>query len=408
MHEAMAMIASMLMSIYMTSLFSSVHQQGQNRVVYAAAASQFQSLLNGTKSYVDANSAQILASVPVGSITQLGLSTLISANDLPPNFTASNPFGQYWQVFLTQPQSGQIEAYVDSSGGTVLNFSALSAVVGMAGGQSGFVPPDNVVASLNSGIAIGNMGKWRLPLSGLPNPGAGHFYGIATASASAQYNSDVLYRDNIPGHPELNTMNAPLGMNGNNINAIGSAQVNNNVSVGNQITAHSERLDPGNSLQIGNASMYGDGQNAAIRAPERLFVQHPDGSFAPISAGSLGLPSGNNLTEGSASFYGDDNNAAIRTPGQVYMQHQDGSLAPLAASTITASNAVQLSANATAGAGCSNNGLISASSDGSGTTLNCVNGRWSILGATFNNGSWVSGTLALNATSGPFTNNAIT
>jgi len=410
MANIIGLLAAIVVSALLMPTLFGVMQHGQNRMIYAAAASEFQDLLNGTQRYVNANMTQLTGSVPASG-NWLDINTLVASNLLPPSFSRINPFGQTWGIYLWQPQQGNIEAIVLSSSGTSLGLPALASVAGMTGGQSGFVPPDNVMANLNSGTAIGNMGKWRLPLvGGLPNPGAGHFYGLATQSTSAQSqdNPDVLYRDAIANHPERNTMNAPLNMNGNDINAIGNAQVNNNLSVGNQITAHTERLDEGNSLQIGNASMYGDGLNAAIRAPGQLFVQHPDGSLAPVSAGSLTLPAGNNLTEGSGSFYADDNNAAVRTPGQVYIQHPDGSLAPIAASTITASSAVQLSANATAGSNCASNGLISASSDGSGTTLNCVNGRWTVLGATFNNGSWVSGTLTQNVTSGPFTNNAIT
>jgi len=433
MHEVLGMIASMLMNIYMVGLFSTVHEQGQNRVIYAAAASQFQSLLDGTKAYVDANSAQLLSAVPVGSITQLGLPALIAANDLPPNFTATNPFGQYWQIFLTQPQAGQIEAYVESAGGTQLGLPALTSVVGMAGGQSGFVPPDGVMASLNSGTAIGNMGKWRLPLSGLPNPGSGHFYGIATASASAQYNSDTLYRDNVPGHPELNRMNATLNMGGNNIangaaaqfsgrigslgvdantlppgwggglatldvaaqgsigagpagqnprswiNSSGNGHVDQNFSVGNQLTANSVQLPQGNSLQVGSASMYGDGSNAAIRAPNQVFIQHPDGSLAPLIAGSLNLPNGNNINEGTASYYGDNDNAAVRTPGQFYVQHPDGSLAPVSASTVSATTGVQYSGTAALGASCGQPGLTTGRNDGSGEILSCTRGIWQSL-----------------------------
>jgi len=372
------LISLMAGTVIMMLLFGGISrmaQQGHNHNVEATAAGEFQDLLAAARSYAENNAATLQVQLPVGSTRDLGLAAL----NLVPGFSQVNPYGQTWHVYMTQLSNGVIAAYVSSVGGQVLPLSSSTNIAALTGSHGGFVGPDNIAPGIGSQVATGSSGGWQLPLPPAINPGPGHLFGIATSAGAARQNSDALYRDVVPNHPEYNTMNAPLNMGGNDISAVGNEQVNNNLSVGNQITAQSAKLAAGNNLQIGNASMYADSQNAAIRAPGQLFVQHPDGSLAPVSAGSVTLPAGNNLTEGSASFYGDDTNAAVRTPGQVLFQHQDGSSAPITASTANVTTGVQYSPTAALGASCGQPGLTTGRNDGSGEILSCTRGIWQSL-----------------------------
>ncbi|GBR20230.1 hypothetical protein AA105894_2507 [Asaia spathodeae NBRC 105894] len=178
-----------------------------------------------------------------------------------------------------------------------------------------------------------------MSLAGLPNPGSGHFYGLGTSASNAQYNNDYLYRGNIAGHPEYNTMNAPLNMGGNDINnaatgrfsgPIGTMGVDPNTKppgwVGGLSTYDVTALGtvavgPANQNPVAGMNSGGDGwfnRNAYVGNQ--------------LSAASVQVNAGNNVRIGpNATLYGDPNNIALRTPGTVYMQHQDGSPANIAA-----------------------------------------------------------------------------
>lgn len=334
-----SLFSAIIIGAIVMTAWTGVIQIGQNRQIYAAAAGEFQDLLSATNKYVSANNSQLASWVPAGG-TWLDLNTLIANNLLPPGFSSQNPFGQVWGVYLRQPQSGQIQAIVLSSSGTALALPALTAVAGMAGSQSGFVPPDNVLPSINSGMAVGNMGKWRMSLAGLPNPGSGHFYGLGTSASNTQYNNDYLYRTNISGHPEYNTMNATLNMGGNDINNAGAGRFNGRIGTSG--------VDP-NSVPPGwiggvatfDVSARGTiGAGGANQNPAAWINSsgngHTDGDFSTghdLSVGNTAwinnahVASGNNLWVGNNTVYGDGSNIALRTPGAAFMQHQDGSLA---------------------------------------------------------------------------------
>jgi len=375
MDSLIALIISNLIGLGLISSHARLQEQGYDNQLQANTAGEFQDLLASSRNYVNSNYGALTAQIPVGGTTEIPLGNLA----LLPNFSSLNPYGQTWHVYIQQPSSGQLSAFVFTTGGQFLPLPVLTNVASLSGSHGGYVGQDNTLPGMSSQIAIGASGGWRLPLAGLPNPGSGHLFGLASGVAGAQYNSDALYRDAVPNHPELSKMNTTLNMGGNDITSVGNEQVGKNLQVGNGISAHSITLDAGNNLTEGNATFYGDGSNAAIRAPDQVFIQHPDGSLAPVSASALRLPSGNNLTEGSASFYGDDTNAAVRTPGQVLFQHQDGSSAPITASTANVTTGVQYSPTAALGASCGQPGLTTGRNDGSGEILSCTRGIWQSL-----------------------------
>ena len=94
-----------------------------------------------------------------------------------------------------------------------------------------------------------------------------------------------------------------------------------------------------------------------------------------LSANQIVLPQGNSLQIGNQYLYGDGNNIAMRTGGTFYLQHYDGSAADENVSTLSAEKLVHLNGTAAPGEGC-NSGGLTAQNDGSGRLLNCVNGTW--------------------------------
>ena len=92
-------------------------------------------------------------------------------------------------------------------------------------------------SSTNVFVIQGIRGGWQVALSNYSiTPGPGH-----TASAlflmDGALANDYLYRNAVPNHPELNTMNTDLGMGNHNINNAGSISASGNVTTGADVTA---------------------------------------------------------------------------------------------------------------------------------------------------------------------------
>ncbi|MFW7270370.1 shufflon system plasmid conjugative transfer pilus tip adhesin PilV [Gluconacetobacter sp. Hr-1-5] len=416
-------------------------ENGTTQAVNATTAGQFQALLKAAQLYIDKHGTDLVSTVPVGGTSPLDISALIADSDLPSGFTTVNPYRQNWQVYVRQPASKALDAIVESSDGITLTGQSAVAIASLTGAQGGFVPEDGMFGSMNSSNAYGASGSWQLPLAGLPNPGPGHLYGILVGANTSSETTDYLYRDSVPGHPELNTMRASLDMGGNDINDANNVNATRGVfNAGNPNGGYG-------GVKVGSAYLYGDDNDAAVRTPGTVYMQHYDGTPANIGADTGyftrnigvngldpygGLPAGwggglhandgyfegtiatgtggnqsniitNNgyvkvgdhvdiqdhasvinsgcgLWVSGACFYGDTTNAAVETPGSVSMQHYDGTNADLQAdhATFTSVRLGTDGGNAWPGNSCEPNGTIAAKADGSGRLLSCLNGTWQI------------------------------
>lgn len=226
----------------------------------ATTSGQLRSLLEAGQKYTDKHSESLLGSVPVnGAPVTLPLSTLVSDSDLLPGFTTMNPYGQTWVVYLLQPTQGTLSVVVESQGGTTISGVDEVRIASGTGEQGGFVPYDGMFGNLNSSTATGASRSWSLPLTSIPNPGPGHLVGLLQYSSAPVMNADYLYRDQVQGHSEFQTMHAPINMDGNNINSSGDIHSFGAVSSGNS-------ADNGSA----NAYMSSDGRIDAtkdVRAP---------------------------------------------------------------------------------------------------------------------------------------------
>ncbi|MEN1396454.1 shufflon system plasmid conjugative transfer pilus tip adhesin PilV, partial [Pseudomonas aeruginosa] len=90
------------------------------------------------------------------------------------------------------------------------------------------LPQGGYISKANTGIAQG--AAWQVALSNFgSDPGAGH---LATALffQDGAIANEYLYRNSVPGHPELNRMNTALNMGGNNIAAAGAITASGNIT----------------------------------------------------------------------------------------------------------------------------------------------------------------------------------
>jgi len=235
--------------------FQSMVQQGSTLSMNATTAGQFRSLLEGGQKYTDKHSEDLISAVPVnGTPVFVPLTTLVNDSDLLPGFTAINPYGQTWAVYLTQPTDGTLSIIVESQGGTAISGLDEVRIASDTGEQGGFVPYDGMLGNLSSSTATGASRSWSMPLTSIPNPGPGHLVGLLQYSNAPVMNADYLYRDQVQGHPEFQTMQAALNMDGNTINSTGDIHSFGTISSGN---------DAGNGSV--NAYMSNDGRINATK-----------------------------------------------------------------------------------------------------------------------------------------------
>jgi prepilin-type N-terminal cleavage/methylation domain-containing protein len=171
--------------------------------------SQLAAAVNGA---ISLNYATYVASVPVGGgSTAMTVTDMITNGILPPSFAAAqNAFGQSFCLLLQQPVTGQLDAMLLSIGGTPiadLDLSYIAANSGAGGGLIGTTQPAN---------AVGAYGGWSAPLaswnSGSCQGSVGHLANQVFLNGPGKQSTDFLYRNLVPGRPDLNTMTVPIGL----------------------------------------------------------------------------------------------------------------------------------------------------------------------------------------------------
>jgi hypothetical protein len=233
MPSIIAVLASIMLSMWPMAQYFNMVQDGNRRSVNAVTSGQLTTLLGGIKKYIRAHSNDLINSIPVGSSTTVSLTTLINEHDLPVGFTTTNPYNQTWVVYISQSASGVLDGRVVSYNGQTLSAKDAVAIALNAGAQGGYVPPDGLINGLNSNMAVGASGTWSQVISGFPNPGAGHLIGLVASADDANNNPNYLYRDAVAGHPELTTMETDLNMGDNNIENAADVHAHGTISSGN-------------------------------------------------------------------------------------------------------------------------------------------------------------------------------
>lgn len=154
-----------------------------------------------------------LLGIPATPSTVYSMSDLVALNFLPPSFAnAKNGFGQSFCLLVQQPSPGQIDAMLITTGGTAIpdvDLGYIAANSGVGGGLIGSSQPGN---------AVGAYGGWSAPLAtwnqGTCTGAVGHLANQVFMTGPGNQSTDFLYRVAVPGHPELNAMNAgvPIGL----------------------------------------------------------------------------------------------------------------------------------------------------------------------------------------------------
>lgn len=343
--------------------FATWAKLGVENVQTAATASQMLVFDRAAQQYVQDHAAALVAAT-VSSPVTIAAATLVNLNYLPQGFSVKNPFGQVWQLQVSQPSAGQLQPLVTSQAGTpISDTKQLVQIAAQAGAQGGFVPYPNQAgdATMTPASAHGAYGGWVISLANYLNPGSGHLASLLSFT-SPQANNNYLYRVSVTGQPQLNRMQTTLDMNANDI------------SNANNVAA--------SSVSVGQASLSYDQASSQldVKANGGEAVTNAAGTaWAPLTAGNISSggsisSTGNVYSGGAISSAGDiDSGGNVNTNGRITANGDIGSYGDINGAGTVSGAHLQPNAVETPGARCWPPGEIATSGNG---PLFCQAGVW--------------------------------
>lgn len=226
---ALGLISIMMGGITHWIQMSSEDSRGQQAGLYQAqVAKAVERFIQDPtwRSYIRTNAT---TTVPV----KVQVSNLTAGNFLPAAAGTVNSYGQTPCALIYYDNSiNRITALITTEGGQAIPDVQLSYTASMAG------PGAGAIRASSPTLATGVNGSWSTTLStftdatapkncsGTP-AAAGRLATLQYFDGSGQLISDFLYRDAVPGRPDLNTMNTPILMSASTIQTAGAACTTN-------------------------------------------------------------------------------------------------------------------------------------------------------------------------------------
>lgn len=313
---------------------------------------------NAAQAYIKENYTTVMGNATATNPALITVPMLISGGYLQSGFTANNNYGQDVCVLVLEPTPDNLNALVIAEGGTGIDDLSLGDIatqIGSAGGG---------VYSAAATTIRGAMGGWSTPLgafantnnlnqkcgggTGTPAIAAGHPV-MALWFANGDSTSGFLYRDQVPGRPELNTMNTPIIM---------AAVVTEKSACSTQ-----------GAIARNSDGVVVSCQSGLWQRQEASFWRNPVATFAA-------LPTSDEI--GTVRMTLDTGRAFVKTGGggwQALAVDQNGNFIVPGKATINQLDGnLEIVSKGIEFASCSPNGRIATEADGS--LLSCQNGTW--------------------------------
>jgi hypothetical protein len=314
-------------------------------------------VVEATERYVREHHAELLTAT-AGAPVAVPLAVM--AGLLPAGFRTTNAYGQTPCARIVQPTPGQLNALIVAEGGESIparDIAYVAAHAGRGGGQ--------IIAS-EPRAAQGAFGAWRLDLApyeavtcSTPGPGAAEANRLASAlffDGPQSSAVDYLYRREVPGHPELNAMEVPLGLQGR------AVVVENDAS--DPMCSAADPLSQGR-IGVNTAGQLLSCQSGVWRRQGSAYWKDPVATAAALPA--LGN------THGDVRLTLDTSRAFAWTGArwQALAVDENGNFNAPGTAT---GRYLQVTSLESIGTACGADGLIS--KDTAGLLLTCLGGRW--------------------------------
>ncbi|NWC89939.1 shufflon system plasmid conjugative transfer pilus tip adhesin PilV [Pseudomonas reactans] len=341
--RGVGLVEAMIVLIIAAIAFGSAAQQYSkylDNITNKQAADHATLIAAAASKYLKDNYAAVLALAGPTTPAVITVAMLKTTNYLPAGISDKNAFGQTYNIQVVEPIPNQLQAMVVTSGGQTISELDGRRIAQYMGAKGGFI------SIVDTTVATGSFGGWQMALSPFGiSPGAGHVATALFLEDGAVVN-DYLYRNAVPGHPELNRMNTAINMNGNNVNNAGTvaatAVTTTTLTASGDITAANATVEGdtttgGTFRSTGDAGWYNQKWNGGWYMNDPNWVR---------SYGNKGVYTGGEVHAGK-----------VTSEGRVEVGEY-----------------LQLNAIAQVDTACSPNGLLGRNS--LGATLSCQSGFW--------------------------------
>jgi hypothetical protein len=220
-----ALAISSLMLVGLTAMIDSAMEDSKGQQV----ALYHSQIVAAARKYITANYSELVVKTPTATtITAIDVPELVNKRFLPANFALTNAYGQSTCVLVRQPNAispppatptgkERLDALVVTTGGQPIEEKNLPAVAASAGQASGFISKSATTIARGASFNLDTAPFRNTPcnsggtavLNGSQSDG-GHLAAIIFNDGPGQLSTDFLYRNEIPGRPDLNTMNAGI------------------------------------------------------------------------------------------------------------------------------------------------------------------------------------------------------
>lgn len=201
-----------------------------------SSASQLEAMSTAAAHYVESNYGTLTTSLALnGAASSVTPAMMQTDGDLDSGYSAMNAYGQSYLLqlrYVTQGSGANIRNVIEpmlcTMGGTQLADQIALRIASK-------VDAGGTVLSTSPTIAMGNNGQWSQVLANFGiAPGAGHVC-VGLFANDAGMIADYLYRNAVPGHPEVNRMNTAIDMNNNAINNASTVTALGKISAGGDV-----------------------------------------------------------------------------------------------------------------------------------------------------------------------------
>jgi type II secretory pathway pseudopilin PulG len=287
--------------------------------------------------YIAANYADLVTGTDGGAVTAVTVAQLQAAGYLSSGFATTNPYQQSACILVSQPAAGKLDALVAGYGGTAIPDRSIAAVAMMAGQGGGYISTaqpgtargasGSLATTAHQGVACAG----TTVLNGIAAHDGGHLVSNLFYDGPGQLSSDFLYRDTVPGRPQLNQMNTALGFSDAALVTPGTA-CGSSAAIGIDATTRT----------VVTCGADGLWQAASTwKAPVATFDDLPTtgnvtGDVRMVTALSRGF-----TYDGSGwKALAVDKDGNLNVPGTVYADHVNATSDVVTAGTITADQTI--------------------------------------------------------------------
>lgn len=210
MSSVLGVIFAILVGMLSLASLQSWQTQAKNNVNAADVAGQGRQMIQAAKQYIQTDAITLQAAASDSTPVTVTVAQLQAAGLLPEVFKATNLYNQTWQLEVLQPAAGHLQGLVITTGGEEISDMQAMRIAKLTGYEGGFFPKND--SGLYPGAASNAYGANWGPLSASGYTAQTGHLALLINFNDGQLDDNRLYRNEIPGQPQLNTMTTPIIM----------------------------------------------------------------------------------------------------------------------------------------------------------------------------------------------------